>query len=343
MATESFTGTSGTELLTYSSNWNEGNMLGSDFVLDTNALRTPFARGITVFSFYDGPWTSDHYAEATITQFGTNDQWMGVCVRASLGNAYSFKVDTDGWQLDRTIGFGVPVSLASGSRTQSNGDVVRLSANGTRLVASINGSVLADVTDATHATGAPGVSGFGNAASGTYTLLDNWVGLDIVNGVGWTEGAGTVLATDDIGGVHHQRQKLTHGADGTAADASVTAPMPVRLAAIASGGATPYRLVSAVGTNSAAVKASPGTVYGLIVGNANSSPRYLKLYDSASAPTVGTTTPKMTIPVNRLTKLELPQGISFTSGIGIGLTTGAADSDTGGVAANELAVTVFYR
>jgi hypothetical protein len=167
--------------------------------------------------------------------------------------------------------------------------------------------------------------------------------LSGVRGVGWTEGSGTVLAADDIGGAQFQRQKLTHGADGTATDASVTAPMPVRLAAIASGGATPYRLVSAVGTNSAAVKASPGTVYGLIVGNANSSPRYLKLYDSASAPTVGTTTPKMTIPVNRLTKLELPQGITFTSGIGIGLTTGAADGDTGGVAANELAVTVFYR
>jgi hypothetical protein len=167
--------------------------------------------------------------------------------------------------------------------------------------------------------------------------------LSGVRGVGWTEGSGTLLASDDIGGVHHQRQKWTHGADGTATDTSVTAPMPVRLAAVASGGATPYRLVSAGGTNSAAVKASPGTLYGLIASNTNSSPRYLKLYDSASAPSVGTTTPKMTIPVPRLAKLDLPQGITFSSGIGVGLTTGAADSDTGGVAANEVTVTLYYR
>jgi hypothetical protein len=38
---------------------------------------------------------------------------------------------------------------------------------------------------------------------------------------------GTTFASDDIGGTHWPRVKVTSGADGTAADVSITAPMPV--------------------------------------------------------------------------------------------------------------------
>lgn len=42
-----------------------------------------------------------------------------------------------------------------------------------------------------------------------------------------TAGDGSIIvATDKIGGVDYQRVKLTHGADGTASDASATAPVP---------------------------------------------------------------------------------------------------------------------
>lgn len=40
-------------------------------------------------------------------------------------------------------------------------------------------------------------------------------------------GTGEVYASDDIGGVKHQRVKLSIGADGTAVDASAAAPVPV--------------------------------------------------------------------------------------------------------------------
>ncbi len=40
---------------------------------------------------------------------------------------------------------------------------------------------------------------------------------------------GDVIATDDIGGVKHQRVKVGHGSDGAYADASAAAPLPVRL------------------------------------------------------------------------------------------------------------------
>lgn len=44
-----------------------------------------------------------------------------------------------------------------------------------------------------------------------------------------TAGTGTNVATDDVGGVHYQRVKVAHGADGSAADVSSASPMPVTL------------------------------------------------------------------------------------------------------------------
>lgn len=39
--------------------------------------------------------------------------------------------------------------------------------------------------------------------------------------------AGAVLATDDIGGIHYPRTKLSFGADGSATDVSSASPLPV--------------------------------------------------------------------------------------------------------------------
>ena len=41
----------------------------------------------------------------------------------------------------------------------------------------------------------------------------------MADNVAITAGSGTSIATDDIGGVQHQRVKLSLGADGTAVDA----------------------------------------------------------------------------------------------------------------------------
>ncbi|MEE8382234.1 MAG: hypothetical protein V3R78_10230 [Thermodesulfobacteriota bacterium] len=38
---------------------------------------------------------------------------------------------------------------------------------------------------------------------------------------------GDVIATDDIGGVKHQRVKVQHGVDGSATDVSSASPLPV--------------------------------------------------------------------------------------------------------------------
>lgn len=112
--------------------------------------------------------------------------------------------------------------------------------------------------------------------------------------------------------------------------------------------ATPYKLVSAASTNATSLKASAGVIYGIQLTNVNASPRYLKLYNKASAPTVGTDTPVKTliIPGNATgagSNVPIPvRGINFSIGIAFALTTEAADSGTTGVAANEIIVNIDY-
>jgi hypothetical protein len=55
----------------------------------------------------------------------------------------------------------------------------------------------------------------------------------VADNVAITAGAGTNIATDDVGGVQYQRTKLSWGVDGSAVDASATNPLPVTAPAAA--------------------------------------------------------------------------------------------------------------
>lgn len=112
-----------------------------------------------------------------------------------------------------------------------------------------------------------------------------------------------------------------------------------------SGGLTISRVLSAASTNATSAKASAGQVYGWFLSNQNAAVRYLKLYNKASAPTVGTDTPVMTvaIPAGASANVEYTNGITFATGIAYALTTGVADADTGAVAANEIVVNLLYK
>jgi hypothetical protein len=114
------------------------------------------------------------------------------------------------------------------------------------------------------------------------------------------------------------------------------------------GGLTLHKTISAATTNATNIKASAGQVYSVQVFNTNASPRYLKLYNKASSPTVGTDVPVKTllIPGNANGAgmvLNWDKGLTFTTGIAFALTTGIADTDTGAVAANEIAVNLDYK
>lgn len=72
-----------------------------------------------------------------------------------------------------------------------------------------------------------------------------------------TAGSGTTIAADDIGGVLHQRVKLSQGADGSATDVSSAAPLNVTLA---NTGANATPLVVDLGANND-VSVNAGTNY----------------------------------------------------------------------------------
>lgn len=108
-------------------------------------------------------------------------------------------------------------------------------------------------------------------------------------------------------------------------------------------------MVSAASDNPTAVKTSAGWVGYIIVTNVNAAVRYLHLYNKASAPTLGTDTPVMTVPLPGGATgggaiISMPVGIEFNVGIALAITTttGAVPA-SGNVAANEIAVSLGYK
>lgn len=112
---------------------------------------------------------------------------------------------------------------------------------------------------------------------------------------------------------------------------------------------TPGNLISEASTNATVAKDTAGTLGFLAASNVNADERYLKIYDKATPPVVGTDVPKYVflIPGNTTgagTNIPIPTaGLKFVNGIGLALTTGPANSDTGAVGANEIVVNYGYH
>ena len=126
-------------------------------------------------------------------------------------------------------------------------------------------------------------------------------------------------------------------------------PVPVspRPNTTGTNGTTPYKLISLATTNAVSVKASPGNLYSIIAIGLTSTVRYLKLYNKASAPTVGSDTPVMTIPIPANTQgagvsQTFSIGVNFSAGIAIAITSGSSDADTGAVGAGDVILNLTY-
>lgn len=86
----------------------------------------------------------------------------------------------------------------------------------------------------------------------------------------------------------------------------------------------------------------------IIANNKNAGTLYLKMYNKATAATVGTDTPLMTIGIpptvtGGLSPIELEEGVAFPLGLSLGATTAAAVADTGAPGANDMNVTILYE
>jgi hypothetical protein len=109
-----------------------------------------------------------------------------------------------------------------------------------------------------------------------------------------------------------------------------------------------HSAVLANSTNATNVKNGAGTLFNVSVANNSGTVAYLKLYNSASAPTCGSGTPvaRYIIPASTAgagSNIDIAVGAEYTSGIGYCVTTGIADADTAAVAANAYIVNIVYK
>jgi hypothetical protein len=110
--------------------------------------------------------------------------------------------------------------------------------------------------------------------------------------------------------------------------------------------ATPFILNSAASTNGALILTGTSGLHAFYATNTGATAAYVKLYNKATAPTVGTDVPAMILPIAAAVAgvpgvALLPigyQGFRFALGLGIAVTGGAADADTTAVAAGQVKV-----
>lgn len=101
---------------------------------------------------------------------------------------------------------------------------------------------------------------------------------------------------------------------------------------------------TAASDNATSVATAAVDLFSIWVFNNNASLRYLKIYDKASAPTVGTDTPVLVIPLKPadFTYIEWAKGHYLSTGLAYGLTTGAANNDTNAVGTDITGLTITY-
>lgn len=101
--------------------------------------------------------------------------------------------------------------------------------------------------------------------------------------------------------------------------------------------------VAAGSTNATLVKNAAGKVYGWHFANTTAAWRYVKLHNQTTAPTAGTGVVRaIGVPPNGVASFFSEGGITFTTGIGLTMVTGAADADATAVTANDLVGELFY-
>ena len=108
--------------------------------------------------------------------------------------------------------------------------------------------------------------------------------------------------------------------------------------------ATPYFVNSLATTNGALILTGTSGVTAFWATNTGAAAAYVKLYNKATAPVVGTDIPEMIIPIPAAVggvpgTVSLPTGFApfrFALGLGVAITGGAADADVTAVAAGQV-------
>ena len=108
---------------------------------------------------------------------------------------------------------------------------------------------------------------------------------------------------------------------------------------------TAATLSSAATTNATSVKTTAGNLYSVTASNVGAAAAFLKVFNLATAPTVGTSVPFLTIPIPASGVVNVPfgaQGFRMSTGIAFSITNLVADSDTTAIAAAQVKVAIAY-
>ncbi len=175
--------------------------------------------------------------------------------------------------------------------------------------------------------------------------------------IGHVDGLETLIGTTNttLASVKTAVELIDNAISGTEMQVDVVAALPAGgnfignvgpFFTIASGSSN-YHYISAASTNSQNVKATQGCITTITAMNVHATDiRYLKVYNAAAAPTVGTTIPIQTYalaPLGGGVTVTFPDGLACGNGIGIGITSGIADNDTGAVTGSDVVVNITYR
>ena len=173
LETDTFTDADGTALATHDSDWviNFGG-----FAINSNSAHADASGSISMAHREGNIWPADQYAEVTVAAIGSAGS-IGVAVRCTAGTTatgYVFYSDLYLSYLFKYVNGSFTQIGTTGSPFQA-GDVVRLEAIGTTLRPLVNGQLWAqgELTDASIASGYPGIGGYGNS---TGSRIDDWVG-----------------------------------------------------------------------------------------------------------------------------------------------------------------------
>lgn len=164
-------------------------------------------------------------------------------------------------------------------------------------------------------------------------------GTTTIQVVAYAQGAG-VLPSQNVQGT----VTANIGTGSLAAGTNAVGDVGIQYRANATGAATINHVVSAASTNAANIKATAGRVVGWSFVNTTASWQYVKLHNSATAPTAGAgVVMTIGIPPNGANNMPVGAGsIGFSAGIGRTIVTGSADTDATATTAGAVVGDLFY-
>jgi hypothetical protein len=163
-------------------------------------------------------------------------------------------------------------------------------------------------------------------------------------------GAASLDVLDDWDEGDRAKVNLIPGQEGIAAGSGAVGATVPRVTLATGDGATWHYLPSAASTNATNVKNAAGTIHAMWFVNLNAAVRYIRFYNTSSAPTCSSATgfvASVPIPADPtgagIAPPLGPHGIAFSTGISYCITTGPANNDNNAVAANEIFISITYK